>query len=152
MAIQFLAGQVLVSDPAPTGPTVLTGPVKDLQVKVVRLTSANFLAAGVNTLVAVLPADASIISIRTWVGTALAGNTVSAPLLSLGTASAGTQFLNALALTNTSGTAALATPVTGIFQAYQVPYAGDIQIWVRGTCTSGPPNSGEIFMAIEYVR
>ena len=152
MAIQFLTGQVAVSDPAPQGPTVLSGPVKDLQVKVVRLTSANFTTTGVNTLVAALPADATMISIRTWVGTALAGNGVTAPLLSLGSASAGTQFLNALALTNTSGTAALASPITGIHQAYQVPYAGDIGLWVRGICSTGNPTSGEIFMAIEYVR
>lgn len=152
MALQFLSGQVAVSDPYPVAPTVLSGPVKDVVTKVIRLTSANFSTTGVNTMVAQLPADASILSVATWVGTVLSGNGVTSPTMSLGTASAGTQFTNALAITNTAGTYALASPVTGILQKYNVPLGADIQIWFGGSCSTGNPTAGEIFLIIEYVR
>lgn len=152
MSLQFLTGQVAVSDPYPGAPTVLSGPVKDVVTKVVRLTSANFTTGGTNTLVAVLPADASILSVATWVGTALSGNGVTSPTMSLGTASGGTQFTNALAITNTVGTYALASPITGILQKYNVPLGNDIQIWFGGGCSTGNPTAGEILLIIEYVR
>lgn len=152
MAFQFVPGQVAVGDPAPTGPTVLSGPVKDDVIKVVKLSSANFSTIGINTLVAQLPADASIISIRTWVKTALSGNGVTLPTLNLGTAPAGTQFTSALAITNTTGTYAVASPVTGILQNYQIPQGNDIQIWAGGGCSTGNPTAGEIYLIIGYAR
>jgi hypothetical protein len=153
MALQFLSGQVAVSDPYPNAPTALSGPVKDVITKVVRLTSANFSTSGVNTLVAVLPVDSSIISVQTYVKTALSGNGVTSPTLSLGTASGGTQFTNALAITNTTGTFANASPITNIMQVYNVPFSGvDINIWAGGACSTGNPTAGEIFVVIKYVR
>ena len=152
MALQFLSGQVAVSDPSPIGPTALSGPAKDVQAKVVRLTSANFSTSGTNTLVAVLPADASILGFRTWVKTALSGNSVASPTMSLGTASGGTQFASAVALTNTTGTYAVTTPVTGIIQGYNIPYSSDINIYFGGGCSTGNPTAGEIYLIIDYVR
>lgn len=152
MAIQFIPGQVAVGDPYPNAPTVLSGPVKDIQAKVVKLSSANFSTTGTNTLVAVLPADATILSFRSWVKTALSGNSVSAPTLTLGTTSGGTDFASAVSMTNTTGTYAVLTPVTGIVQNYNIPYSTDINIWFKGSCSTGNPTAGEVYLIIEYVR
>ena len=152
MAIQFLTGQVAVSDPSPVGPTALSGPSKDLSAKVVRLTSANFTTTGVNTLVAVLPADSTIISFRTYVKTVLSGNGVTLPTATIGATSGGSDYTSALAITNTAGTYAVASPVTAIMQAYQVPQGNDLAIWFRGLCSTGNPTAGELFLVIEYVR
>lgn len=152
MAFQFVPGQVAVGDPSPTGPTVLSGPAKDVDVKVIKLSSANFATVAVNTLVAQLPADATILGLRTWVKTVLSGNGITLPTISLGSASAGTQFTSALAITNTVGTYAVASPVTGIIQNYQIPQGNDIQLWVSGSCSTGNPTAGEIYLIVEYCR
>ena len=152
MAYQFLTGQVAVSDPSPIGPTPLSGPPKDVQIKLVRLTSANFTTTGTNSLVAVLPADASILGFRVWTKAALTGNSVASPTMGLGLTSGGTDFASAVAVTNTSGTYAVTTPVSNIMQAYNIPYGQDIPIWFRGGCSTGNPTAGELFLLIEYVR
>jgi len=152
MAIQFVAGQVALGDPAVNAPTA-TSNIKDVVVKVVKLTSANFtVTTATNTLVAVLPADATILSMRYWNKTKLAGGSVSAAVLSLGTASAGTQFVNAFDVFTTVATEAPISPVTGIMQNYNVPLGSDIQVWASGLATTGSPTSGEIYVSIYYVR
>ncbi len=151
MAINFVQGQVAVGDPNPGGPSPISND-KTSHVKTVKLTSANFTTGGINTLAAVLPADASILSIRLWTKTQLAGGSVSAATYSVGSASAGTQFVNALTAFATAGAYVMATPVTNIVQNYAVPWGPDIQIWVNGTATTGNPTSGELYLIIEYVR
>ena len=152
MAINFVQGQVAISDPsAGTGPSA-TSNIKDVVVKAVKLTSANFSTGGTNTQVAVLPADATILRMDLWVKTQLAGGSISAATYSVGSASAGTQFVNAVSAFATAGTYAVVTPISGIMQNYNVPYGTDIQIWVNGTATTGNPTSGEIYLLIEYVR
>lgn len=152
MAINVVPGQVAVSDPSPSGPSAISNINNTLQ-KVIRLTSANFTTTGVDRLVAVLPADATIIGITTWVGTALTGNSVASPTLSLGTASAGTQFFATNAFpAGAAGTYSVITTITGIFQTRNIPYSTDIQVWARGICTTGNPTAGEMFMVINYVR
>lgn len=153
MAVNFVQGQVAVSDPsAGTGPTANSN-IKDVVTKVVKLTSANFATVAVNTLVARLPADSTIIGFRFWVKTQLAGGSVSAATMSLGSASAGTQFVSASALAfGVAGTYTVLPAVSGIFQNYNVPLGGDIDIWVSGVATTGTPTSGELYLAIEYVR
>jgi len=152
MAINFVQGQVAVSDPAAgTGPNASSN-IKDVVVKAVKLTSANFTTDGTNTLVAVLPADSTILGFRLWVKTQLAGGSISAATYSVGTQSAGTQFISALTAFGTAGAYAVQTPVTGIFQNYNPPYGSDIPVWVNGTATTGNPTSGELYLLIEYVR
>ena len=152
MAINFVQGQVATSDPNPGGPSA-TSNIKDVSTKVVKLTSANFSTTPINTNVAVLPADATILSFRLWVKTQLAGGSISAATISLGTASAVTQFVNASALAfGTAGTYSVMPAVSGIMQNYNIPYGTDIQVWVNGTATTGIPTSGEIYLMIEYVR
>ena len=151
MAINFVQGQVAVSDPNPGGPSA-TSNYKDLGVKVVKLTSANFTTTNVDTLVAVLPADSSILSIRLWTKTQLAGGGITAATVSLGTSSGGTQFVNAVTAFATAGTYTVVSPITGIVQNYNIPYGSDIQIFARGTATTGNPTSGEMYLIIEYVR
>lgn len=153
MAINFVQGQVAVSDPAAgTGPNA-TSNIKDLVVKAVKLTSANFSTTAINTMVAVLPADSTILGFRLWVKTQLAGGSISAATLSLGTASAGTQFVSASALAyGVASTYTVLPAVSGIFQNYGLPLGSDIQVWVSGAATTGIPTSGEIYLLIEYVR
>lgn len=152
MAINFVQGQVAVGDPNPGGPSA-TSNDKVNKVKTVKLTSANFTTTNTDTLVAVLPADASILSFRLWVKTQLAGGSVSAAVLSLGTASGGAQFVSASALAfGAANTYSVMPAVLGIVQNYAVPLSGDINIYARGTATTGNPTSGEMYLIIEYVR
>lgn len=152
MAINFVQGQVAVGDPNPGGPSAISN-IKDIRVTVVKLTSANFaVTTSVKTLVAILPADATILGFKYWNKTKLAGGSVSAATLSLGTTSAGTEFVSAFDVFTTVGTQALLSPVTGIMQNYNVPLGADIQVWATGLATTGTPTSGEIYVEIAYVR
>lgn len=151
MAIQFVQGQVAVGDPSPTGPTA-TSNDKDIHCKVVKLTSANFSTTAINTLVAVLPADSTILEFSYWNKTKLAGNSISAATLSLGSTSGGTEFVNAYNVFTNAGTTSHLSPVTGIIQNYALPLGSDIQIWASGAATTGIPTSGEIYVKIYYVR
>jgi hypothetical protein len=153
MAILVTPGQVAVSDPAAgTGPST-TSNIKDIVVKVVKLTSANFSTTPINTMVARLPADASILCLKLWVKTQLAGGGILSATFSVGSSSAGTQFVNASALAfGVAGTYTTLPAVTGIFQNYNIPYGTDIDIWVQGTAGTGIPTAGEMYLAIEYVR
>lgn len=152
MAINFVQGQVAVGDPSPTGPTANSND-KDVHVKVVKLTSANFtITTSTKTLVAVLPADATILGFEYWNKTKLAGNSISAATLSLGTTSGGTEFVSAFDVFTTVGTQATLTPVTGIMQNYGIPLGGDIPVYATGLATTGSPSSGEIYVSIFYVR
>jgi hypothetical protein len=154
MAIQFVPGQVAVSDPNAAYPNpTATSNIKDVVIKVVKLTSANFtITTATSTLVAVLPADATILAFTYWNKTKLVGGTISAAALSLGTSSAGTQFVSAFDVFTTVGTQALISPVTGIMQNYNIPLGSDIQIWATGLATTSNPTGGEIYLTIEYVR
>lgn len=152
MAIQFVPGQVAVGDNSPVGPTVLSGPVKDVQTKVVKLSSANFGTSAVNTLVAALPADATILEMKLWVKTQLAGGGITAATVNIGTSSGGTQFASAFNSFGTAGAMSQVTPITNIVQNYQVPLTGDIPIFVGGTATTGNPTSGELYLMVYYVR
>lgn len=151
MAINFVQGQVAVGDPNPGGPTA-TSNDKVVHTKVVKLTSANFSTGNTDTLVAVLPADSTIIDLSFWVRTQLAGGSISAATLSLGSASGGTQFTSATNVFGAAGTNTKIASVSGIMQNYGLPLGSDIQIWARGTATTGNPTSGEIYVTITYVR
>lgn len=152
MAINFVQGQVAVGDPNPTGPTPISN-IKDVVTKVVKLTSANFtVTTATNTLVARLPADATILSMSYWNKTKLAGGSISAAAMSVGSTSGGTEFVSAFDVFTTVGTMAFLSPITGIMQNYSLPLGGDIPIWVKGLATTGSPTSGEIYLVIEYVR
>lgn len=143
----------IYGDPNSSGPFA-SFQIKDIVCKAIKLTNTNFTTGGTNTLVAALPADASILRFTLWVKTQLAGGSVSAATISVGTASAGTQFINANAAAfGTAGVESTLSPVNNIFQPYNIPYStGDIQIWVNGTATTGNPTSGEMYLMVEYVR
>lgn len=152
MAINFVQGQVATSDPNPGGPSPISND-KNVHVKVVKLTSANFTTGGVNTLVAELPADGTILSFQLWVKTQLNGGSISAATLALGSASGGAQFMAANAAAfGTAGVATLLTPVIGIMQNYNVPQGSDITIWAAGVATTGNPTGGEMYLSIYFVR
>lgn len=151
MAINFVQGQVAVGDPNPGGPNA-TSNDKDVHTKIVKLTSANFTTGGVNTLLAVFPADSTLLSVDYYTKTALSGNGVTLPTVSLGSASGGTQFTTTTALTNTTGTHARISGVSGFVQNYAVPLGGDIQLWGAGACSTGNPTAGEIYLIVNYVR
>ena len=153
MAINFVPGQVAVGDPSPTGPNASSND-KDVHVKVVKLTSANFtVTTSTKTLVAVLPADSTILSFRLWVKTQLAGGSVSAATLKLGTVSDGGELMAAnSAAYGAAGVSTWLTPIIGIIQNYSLPVGADIPIWATGLATTGTPTSGEMYLTIEYVR
>jgi hypothetical protein len=151
MAIVLIPGQVAVGDPSPTGPTPLSN-VKDVLTKVIKLSSANFTTGGVNTLVAVFPADSTLLSVDYYTKTALSGNGVTLPTVSLGSTSGGTQFTTTTALTNTTGTHARVSGVSGFVQNYSLPLGTDINLYVAGACSTGNPTAGEIYLIVNYVR
>lgn len=134
-------------------PTVLSPPSKDIQVKAIKLVAADFTTGGAASVKAVLPADASIIGIRTWVKTQLAGGSVSAATLSIGVPGAATQFVNAASQAFGVVGAYTQLGVMGsIFQDYNIPLGADIQLLFTGTATTGNPTSGELYVLVEYVR
>lgn len=141
---------LIFTDPNSAGP-FSTFQDKDVRAKVVQMTQANFTTAGVNALLARLPADASILSIDVWVATAL-NNGATTPTISIGTTSGGTQFANAVAVTNTSGTYIPLTPLSGIMQPYAVPLGSEIDLWFRGTCLVANPTAADVRIVITYVR
>lgn len=152
MAINFLAGQVATADPNPGGPSAISND-KSTHIKVAKLSGANFTTGGTNTLVAELPADATITCFRLWIKTQLAGGSITAATLAIGNASGGAQFYAANASAfGTAGVMTLLTPVLAIMQNYNVPLGPDIQIWAAGVATTGNPTSGEMYLTIEYVR
>jgi len=155
MAIQFVPGQVAVSDPNASYPNpTATSNIKDVVVKVVKLTSANYtVTTSTKTLVAVLPADATVLGFDLWVKTQLAGGGITAATLALGTTSGGAELMAANAAGfGTAGVATKLTPVVGIMQNYNIPNGGDIGVWATGLATTGTPTSGEQYLSIYYVR
>jgi hypothetical protein len=155
MAINFVQGQVAVSDPNASYPNpTATSNIKDVVVKVVKLTSANYtVTTSTKALVAVLPADATILDMKLWVKTQLAGGGVTGATLALGTTSGGAELMAANAAAfGTAGVNSTLSPLTGIMQNYNVPFAGDIQVWATGLTTIGTPTSGEQYLSIYYVR
>ena len=142
---------LIFTDPNSAGP-FSTFQVKEVQVKVFKLTFANFATGNVDTLLGRLPADASIVRFEYWNKTKLAGNSISAAALSLGSTSGGTEFVSAFDVFTTVGTQAVLSPVTGILQPYAIPLGGEIPIYARGASTTGTPTSGEIYVTVYYVR
>jgi hypothetical protein len=153
MAINFVQGLVAVGDPNPNGPSAISN-IKDVVVKVVKLTSANYtVTTSTKTLVAVLPADATILDMKLWVKTQLAGGSISAATLALGTTSGGTEIMAANAAAyGAAGVNSTLTPVVGMMQNYSLPLGADIQVWASGLATTGTPTSGEQYLSIYYVR
>lgn len=151
MTFQVLNGQVAISDPNPGGPSALSN-VHQEQNKIVRLTSANFSTAGVNTLVAKLPPDSTITSMALWVKTQLSGGSISAATISVGLTSAGTDFISAISAFAASSVRVTLTPISGIYELYNIPWGNDILIWVNGTSTTGTPTAGEMYLQINYTR
>lgn len=150
MAIQFIEGQVAISDPNPGGPSA-TSNIKDVYTKVVKLSSANFGTTAVNTNVAVLSADASILSMTLMVEVALTGNSISAATIDVGSASAGAQYVSAASAFGAAGATTLLQKLGGV-EHYNIPWGVDKQIWVKGTATTGIPTAGEMYLIILYVR
>lgn len=142
---------LIFTDPNGAGPFP-TWQDKDIRVRVFKLTYANFTTTGVDTLIGKLPADASIVGVKTWLKTAFSGNSVASPTLGLGSTSGGTEFSSAVAITNTVGTYATHSPMTGICQAYNIPYTSDIPLYAHGGCSTGNPTAGELYVIVEYVR
>ncbi|HET8688195.1 MAG TPA: hypothetical protein VFM18_16295 [Methanosarcina sp.] len=143
---------LIFQDPNTAGPFATFG-VKDVIVKVVKLTYADFTTGGTASIKAALPADASIIELSYWKKTAFSGNGITAATLSIGTPSNATYFANAIDVhTPAAGNSGHLNPVTNIMQAYNIPLTGDIQLQFTGTSTTGNPTAGEIYIKIVYVR
>lgn len=142
---------IILTDPNSAGPFA-TFQIKDVTVKVIKLTNSNFTTGNTDTKVTVLPPDATILRMETWVRTVLSGNGVTSPTVAVGTTSGGTDLAAAFTVTNTAGTLQTISPAVGIMQQYNVPYTADMNIYIRGGCSTGNPTAGEIDLVIYYVR
>ena len=126
---------------------------KDVHVKTVKLTFADFTTGPAVSVKAVLPADSSILGFDYWKKTAFSGGSVSAVTLSIGTPAAATNFVNGFDVhTPAAGTTAIITPETNIMQGLSLPLGSDIQLQFTGTATTGNPTAGELYVQIFYVR
>lgn len=155
MAVNFVNGNVAVGDPnAPYPNPSATSNIKDVLVKVVKLTAANFtVTTATNTMVAVLPAQATVLRMDLYIEIQLAGGSISAATMALGTASGGAQWMAANAAAyGTAGASTTLSPILNIMQHYNVPLGGDSQVWVAGLATTGTPTSGEMYLSIYYVN
>lgn len=126
---------------------------KDVHIKVIQLTFADFTTGGANSVKAVLPADSTILNIGYWKKTAFSGNGITAATVSVGIPSAATTFVSALDVhTPAVGTNAEMTPITNIMQGHTLPIGADIPLLFTGTATTGNPTAGELYVRIWYVR
>jgi hypothetical protein len=141
----------ITTDPNAAGP-FQSFQLKDLQVRVHKIGFASFTTTGVNLLLGSYPPDTAFVGFDVWTQTALAGGGITSPVYSLGNVAAGTQFASAVALTNTTGTQAKVTPVTGILQEHDPTNRTDINLWFRGACSTGNPTSGSIYVVVYYAR
>jgi hypothetical protein len=134
--------------PSPTSPVA-----KDLQVKAVKLTFADFTTGGTASVKAYLPADASIVGVRYWTKTAFSGNGVTVVSLQVGITGTVAKYLGATTVSLTANVAGVATALAGAYSEYD-PTApgGDIPLLFTGTATTGNPTAGEAYVLIEYVR
>lgn len=137
--------------PLPVGPTVNSPPSRDLRVSVAKLTAADFSTGGTSSVKLALPADASIVSLRLWVKTALSGNGITAASLSVGTPATPTNFVNAQSAFGAANSYTL-LPAANIMQDYNIPWTGDIQLYFTGTATTGNPTAGELYVVVEWIR
>jgi hypothetical protein len=142
---------LISTDPNSAGP-FQTFQIKDMQVRVHKLSASAFTTAGVNTLLGSYPPDTAFLSFDVWVGTALSGNGVTSPTVSLGNVAAGTQFASAVAVTNTTGFNAKLTPVTAIMQEQDPTNRTDINLYLRGACSTGNPTAGNVYIVVYFVR
>ena len=141
----------ILTDPNAAGPFT-TFQIKDIVCKAIKLDFAKFATTNVDTYAAALPADATILEIKTWVRTALSGGGVTAPTLTFGTTSGGADLAAAFSVTNTAGTLQSVSPAVGIMQQYNPPFTQDIKVYIRGGCSTGNPTAGEVDVLIYYVR
>lgn len=133
--------------PSPTNPAA-----KDIQVKAVKLTFADFTTGGAAAVKVYVPADASILGFEYWTKTTFSGNGVSALTLSIGITGTVGKYVNGGTINLSSSTTALLPP-SNIFQEYD-PTApgGDVPLLFTGTATTGNPTAGEAYVLIKYVR
>lgn len=142
-------------NPGPNGPTPTSPASKEISVKAVKLTFADFTTGGTASVKAYLPCDASIVGFRHWTKTTYAGNGVTVVSLQIGVTGTVNKFLSATTLSLTGGTAGVATAITagtGAFQECDPTAPVDVALLFTGTATTGNPTSGESYVLIEYVR
>lgn len=142
---------LVYTDPNSAGP-FQTFQIKDVQSRVHVLAFGAFTTAGVNTLLGSYPPDTAFLGFDVWVGTALSGNGVTSPTATLGNVAAGTQFASAVAVTNTTGYNAKLTPVTAIMQQQDPTNRTDINLYFRGSCSTGNPTAGQVMIVVYFVR
>lgn len=137
----------------PTGVTATSPASKEVSMKAVKLTFADFTTGPAAAIKAVLPADASILGFEYWKRTAFSGGGVTAVTLSIGITGTATHFINAFDVhTPAAGTRAIFTPQTNIMQEADPNNRTDISLLFTGTATTGNPTAGELIVHIYYVR
>ena len=145
MAIQF--PDTLAGNPTATSND------KVVHQKTVRILGTSYSLPGSVSVLAVLPADATILSIDFYKKVQISGGGVTAATVSIGVPGAPTQFVSAYdTLAGAAGTSLKVTPVTNIMQPYSLPLGGDISLQFTATATTGVPTAGEVYFTVNYVR
>lgn len=139
----------------PNGPTPTSPAAKDVQVKAVKLTFADFTTGGTASVKAYIPADASIVGFEHWTKTTFSGNGVTVVSLQVGITGTVAKYLAAstIALTGPSVVAIPGGVQNNLYAEFD-PTApgGDIPLLFTGTATTGNPTAGEAYVLIKYVR
>jgi len=157
MSLNYIQGNVAVTDPTSgQGGPFPTSNVKDVLTKVIKINPANFNTTRVDTLVAVLPADASIIGIFQYIKVALTGGGITSATMRVGTTSGGQEILgdgtwpfgSTGAYTALNGGSGLGS----LCANYNMPPGQDIRIYAGGAAVTGNPTAGELYLIIQYIR
>ncbi len=134
-------------------PTALTPTSVKEEVKLIKLTFADFVTGGTASVKAVIPANSTITEVSYWKKTAFSGNSISAATLSIGITGTATKYVNAFDVhTPAAGTQAEITPVSNIYENYDPTNRTDVPLLFTGTATTGNPTAGEMYVKIKYVR
>lgn len=134
-------------------PTALTPTSNKEEIKVVKLTFADFTTGPAASVKAVIPANSTILGFEYWKKTAFSGGSVSAATLSIGITGTATKYVNAIDVhTPAAGTRALFTPQSNIMESADPDNRTDVPLLFTGTATTGNPTAGEMYVIIKYVR
>jgi len=130
-----------------TGPTVLIPAAKDLQIKVFQVTRSNT----ASTLKAVIPADASITSVKLFGSSnSNAGTTATLTInVNNNTGTISTGSVNLL----TGGATTGAIQMSALPNIEPLPLLGDLQIFAQYAETGAASSAGgPWFVEVQYVR
>ncbi len=129
------------------GPTAVTPPNKDVQVKVFAINRTDTAAS----VKCVLPADATIIDMRVY--TATASDAATTATISVGIPGTNTFYLNTVDVKSAAGRIAVTTKAANFMNLENTPLGADIQInGIYAETGTASTVGGPFYVTVEYVR